>query len=170
MLTAAAACAAGLIAKEIGTALLPDRPRQAVDALEWWILTPGAFAATAAAVVVIVAVETTVPKGTATDTKELVGALSTGLTAFVTAAFIAWAGDEKDSTLGNEIREIFFAKYKREPDPGKPRERGVQYFPAGSAGERWVYSSEFGGVEGWGRDARRKRAQGIAHELTNAGA
>jgi hypothetical protein len=164
-LIAIGASLAGWLAKELGTALLPGRPRWAVDALEWWILTPGAIAAAAAAVVVIVTVELTVPEGTATTTKELVGALSTGLTAFVTAAFISWAGDEKDSKLGSEIRKIFFTKYKRAPKAGEPRQAGVHYFATESAGERWVYSDKFGGIEGWGGDARRKRADEIAKEL-----
>lgn len=162
---AGAALGAGLVAKAIGGALLPRKPRRAVDVLEWWALTPGAIAASAAAVVVILAVELTVPEGTAGSTKELVGALSTGLTTFITAAFMAWAGDEKDSTLGNEIRDIFFSKYTRPPDPGQPRSADIHYFQAESPGERWVHSFEYGGVEGWGREARRRRADGIAEEL-----
>ncbi len=143
------------------TLLLPDRPKTAVLFLEWWILTPAAMAAVASAVVVIVTVTLTIPEDAKVDasTKQLIGTLSTGLTAFVTAAFISWSGDDKNSRLADHIRSVFQAKYKRDAAPG------VHVFPAESVGERWVYSDEFRGVEGWGRDARLKRAAGIAAAL-----
>lgn len=142
----------GTVLDRVGRALLPRQPQVAVRFLEWWILTPAAIAAIASAVVVVVTVALTIPDtaGASQDTKEIVGTLSTGLTAFVTAAFISWAGDDKDSTLAGHIRDTFWQKYKR---AGGTAQSGTQAFPPGSAGERWVYSNEYRGVEGWG--ARR---------------
>ena len=154
----------GVVLDAAGRAALPQWPEVAVRFLEWWILTPAALAAFASAVVVVVTVALTIGEGVQVDpdVKELVGTLSTGLVAFVTAAFISWSGDDKDSKVADHIRDTFRQKYKR---AGNETQRGVHYFPAESAGERWVYSNEYRGIEGWGHAARVKRAQGIAAEL-----
>lgn len=157
-----AACLAGLIFDGIGKSLLPNRPVTALWFLEGWVLTPAAFAAIAGAVVVLVTVALTVPDTAATSTKETIGALSTGVTAFITASFISWAGNDKDSKVADHIQAAFQAKYGR---PGDPR-KGLHYFLPESAGEEWVYSDEYGAIAGWGRKARRRRAQAIAAELT----
>lgn len=141
---------AGTVLDRIGRALLPARPTLAVRLIEWWALTPAAIAALASAIVVVVTLALTVPEDVQIDpgTKQLIATLSTGLTAFIAASFISWASDERDSKLADHVREVFQAKYKRldygeaEPLPG------VHYFPAESAGERWVYSTEFKGIEG----------------------
>lgn len=160
------ACAVGLICDRIGTSLLPKRPRSAMVFLELWVLSPAALAAVAAAVVVLVTVALTVPDTTATATKDTLGALSTGLTAFITSAFISWAGDDKDSRVADHIRETFWSKYGR---AGTARGSGVHYFRAESPGELWVFADEYRGIEGWGRSARWRRAQGIAQELKSRG-
>jgi hypothetical protein len=133
--------------------------------LEWWLLTPAMVAASAGAVVVVVTVALTVPEGTDGDTKEVVGALGTAITSFLTASFISWASDEKDSRLGDHIRDVFQAHYKR-ASSGAP-EPGVHYFVADSPGHRWAWGLDYGGISGWGRSARMKRAQGIAAELAS---
>jgi len=163
VLIALALAAAGAVVDWIGRSLLPARPAAAVRFLEWWILTPAAVAAVASAVVVIVTVALTIPEEPKVDasTKQLIGTLSTGLTAFVTAAFISWAGDDKDSRLAEHIKSAFQAKYTRE-GTAKP---GAHPFAAESSGERWVFSDEYKGIDGWGRDARLKRAAGIAAAL-----
>lgn len=157
---------AGTALDRIGRALLPNRPNLAVRFLEWWALTPAAIAALASAIVVVVTLALTVPEDVQIDpgTKQLIATLSTGLTAFIAASFISWASDEKDSKLADHVREIFQEKYKRKSDVEPPLP-GIHYFPAESAGERWVYSDEFKGIEGWGRAARLKRAAGVADEL-----
>jgi hypothetical protein len=155
--------AVGWLLDWLGESLLPRWPVMAVKVLEWWLLVPAVIAAAAAAAVIVVTVVLTVPDKTATDTKEVVAALSTGITAFITAAFISWAGDDKDSTLGDHIRDVFQTKYK---EAGTSQDdSSVIYFPSESRGLRWAYSEEFGGIEGWGRKARRKRAAGIAEEI-----
>jgi hypothetical protein len=158
-------CFGGVGLDFVGRKLLPARPVLAARFMEWWILTPAMIAALASGAVAIVTVALAVPDSARTDTKTLIGALTTGITGFVTTAFIGWVGDEKDSRLGDHIRDAFREAYKRVPDAGKPRLRGVHYFRAGSPGERWAYSDEYRGIQGWGRPARRRRATGIAAEL-----
>jgi hypothetical protein len=159
------AALAGLAFDWLARRRLPDHPVSAVWLLEGWILTPATLAAVGSAIVVVVTVALTIPAGSKleTDAKELIGTLSTGLTAFVTAAFISWASDDKDSMLADHIREAFRSKYDR---AGGDQQAGIHYFPPESAGERWVFSDEYRGIEGWGRAARIRRAHGVAEELT----
>jgi hypothetical protein len=166
VIVATLAIALGSILDAAGDALLPARPLAALALLEWWLLTPAMAAASAGALVIVVTVALTVPEGTSADTKELVGALSAAITSFLTAGFISWASDEKDSRLGDHIKERFQARYNQVPAEGT-RKAGVYYFKPESVGLRWVYSDEYKGIEGWGREARRKRAKGIAAELSS---
>jgi hypothetical protein len=166
LLIAALACLVGLAFDWLAKAVLPSRPVIAVYLMEWWILTPAMIAAVAAAAVIVVTVLLTVPDSESTETKKLIGALATGVTSFLSAAFVSWFGDAKDSTLADHIRDAFRAKYKRR-ELGTPSKPGVKYFEPGSPGERWVYSVEFRGVEGWGQSDRVIRARGIATELTS---
>lgn len=153
--------ALGSAANWFGRKLLPNHPVGALRLLEGWILIPIALATAASAAVVIVTVELTLPNTTPTDTKELVGAVTTGIAAFLTAAFISWAGDDKDSTLADHVKASFQDRYTR---PNRPKP-GAHAFAPDSAGEKWVFAEHFRGVSGWGRPARHKRAKGIAHEL-----
>ncbi len=139
-----AACLVGVVLDGIGKSFLPKHPVAAVWFLEGWVLTPAALAAVAGASVVLITVALTLPEDTPTSTTKTVAALSTGLTAFVMAVFISWAGDEKNSKIANHIKGAFRAKYDR--PPGKP---GAHPFAPASLGERWVYSEEVGGIEGW---------------------
>lgn len=161
--------AVGVIADQIGRRLLPANPVASVWWLQWWILIPIALAVAGSAAVVVLTVELTLPEDVTpkptTETKELVGAISTGITAFITAAFIAWTEDDKDSSLADHVRGAFWDKYTR-PEKAKS---GQHAFAAGSPGELWVYSEAYGGAEGWGRAARRKRAAGVAEELRTKG-
>lgn len=156
-----AACTAGLALDAFGKQLLPDRPVIGLWFLEGWVLSPAALAAVGGALVVLITVALTVPDSAATSTKETIGALSTGVTAFITASFISWAGDDKDSKVADHIQAAFQSKYGRVGDS----RAGVHLFAPESAGEQWVYSDEYGAIEGWGRAARRRRAIGIAAEL-----
>jgi hypothetical protein len=155
------ACLVGVVLDWVGKRLLPEHPVAAVWFLEGWVLTPAALAAVAGAAVVLITVALTLPKDTPTSTTQTVAALSTGLTAFITAVFISWAGDEKNSKIADHIRRAFWAKYDR-PNGTKP---GAHHFKEGSPGEQWVYSDEVGGIQGWSHDARITRAKGIAAVL-----
>jgi hypothetical protein len=158
-----AAVLAGWAIDRGGERLLPSHPKAALYLLEGWLLIPLALAMAAGAAVVIVTVELTLPDTTPTATKELVGAVSTGLTTFLTAGFISWAGDADDSTLSEHVMGAFQRHYTR---PGKQAKR-AHVFKAESNGEYWVFAGAHGGAEGWGAAARRKRANGIAAELAS---
>lgn len=140
-----------------GRALLPNHPRAAVELLEWWLVAPMALAGAAGAAAIIVTVELTTPEGTAVATKELVAAVATAVTAFLSSSFVDWAGDDKDSKLSDRIQKEFEAKY-------------LGYFKPESSGELYVFSGSYQGADGWGRAARRIRAKGIAERLTADGA
>jgi hypothetical protein len=161
LLAVAAILALGAIVDAIGKSQLPKRPVRAVYLLQGWLLIPLGLAVLATAGTIVVAVELTLPEGTAAETEELVGALSTGIVTFLTAGFIAKAGDDKNSQLADHIKEAFESKYTR----GGTSKDGTHAFVSGSKGEQWVYSDEFEGIEGWGRKARLKRAEGVAAEL-----
>lgn len=156
-----AAVTVGVIVDVCGKRSLPACPVRALYLLECWLLIPLALAAAAVAAVIIVTVVLTVPDSTPTATKDLVGAVSTGIATFMTAGFVAWSADDKNSTLADHVRDAFYAHYTR---PGTPRPDAYVFRPE-SVGERLVFSDEYKGVEGWGRPARITRAKGIATEL-----
>jgi hypothetical protein len=159
----------GVIIDAAGRAALPDHPKAALHLLEGWVLIPIALAVLASAAVVVLTVELTLPDSgpskPTTETKELVSAVSTGITAFLTAGFIAWTEDDKDSSLADHVKASFQDKYTRSGTPKK----GAHVFRAESAGERWVFSENYAGADGWGGKARAMRATGIAHELETGG-
>ena len=150
----------GAAIDSFGNRCLPRYPVFARHLLEGWILIPLALAATAAAAIVVVTVELTVPDGTPTDTKELLGSASTGITAFLTAAFVSWASDDDASSLADHIKARFQGHYVR-----TQTQNDQHVFKEESTGERWVYSESYGGIDGWGRRARKVRAKGIKAEL-----
>ncbi len=167
VLGALAVVAIGVACDQVGKAVLPKHPVLAVYLFEGWLLIPLAVAVLASAALIIVAIKAALPEKnaagepTSTETEELVGAVSAGITAFLTAGFVSWAGDEKDSRLADHVKGRFEDKFTR-PGVAKP---GARVFAAGSDGEQWVYSGEFEGIEGWGWAARQKRAREIAAEL-----
>src|SRR5437879_2356616 len=103
ILVGLAGCLVGLAADGFGKRLLLRQPVLATHFMEWWIVTPAMVAAVASGVVAIVTVALTVSDTAPKDTKTLIGALTTGITGFVSASFISWAGDEKDSRLSDHI-------------------------------------------------------------------
>ena len=148
----------------LGDRILARWPKTGVRLLEAWILLPTLAAAIGSAVVIAVAVELTLPDGTPTETKELISALSTGITSFITAVSVSWASDDDDSRLADFIRDRFYAHFKRQPGTAANTSQ-VVYFTAGSPCERWVYAEETGGIAGWSRPSRLKRAAEIARCL-----
>lgn len=150
----------------LGGFQLPKNPVLGLRLMELWVVSPAMFAAASAAAIVIVAVHLSLPETATSVDKELITSLGAGITAFLSGGFVAWAADQKDSRVDDRIKESFQGKYMR-PIAGQSPRIGVAYFKADSAGERWVYSDEYGGVSGWGKSARRKRAAGIAAELAS---
>jgi hypothetical protein len=125
-----------------------DKPARAVTFMEWWIVVPMVLAGAASAITVIVAVALVVPDSAGDQVKETVGALATAITAFLSSGFVDWAADDSDSRVSDRIQEHFHDVYK---DKFKP----------GSAAQLYVFSGSYGGATGWGRKARRSRAEGI---------
>jgi hypothetical protein len=147
-----AALIIALLIDALGRGLLSKHPRAAVEPLEWWLVAPMSLAAAAAAAAIVVTVELTTPDGTAVATKEVIAAVATAITAFLSSSFVDWAGDDKDSKLSDRIQSQFEAKYQG-------------YFKPESAGELYVFSGSYKGADGWGRASRRIRAAGIAERL-----
>ncbi len=158
------AIALGYACDYIGSRRLPDSPRAAIPWLEGWILIPVSVGAVGAAAIVVIAVELAAPESATAATKELAKAGAAALTAFVTSAMVSRESDKSESPFARRIRRKFMTHYKRGPAPLQP---GVTLFARSSPGEMWVYSGAIGGVEGWGYNARRLRAEGIATELNS---
>lgn len=155
----------GIACNEIGRGVLPKWPVAANYALQGWLLIPLAVSVIASGAAIVIAVKLALPEDTPTETEKLVSAISTGLVSFLTAAFITWTGDEKDSRLADHVKGAFESKYTR---PGVAK-AGAHVFAPGSPGELWIYAGEYGGIEGWGRMARLARARGVAKELKSGG-
>lgn len=164
VLASVAVLVAGRLLEGIGRYLLPDYPLWGLRFMELWVITPAMFAAVSAGAIVVLAVQLSVPDTASTAEKELMSSLAAGITGFLTAGFVSWSGDQKDSPVADRIKNNFQEKYKR-GTAGQTGNKGIKYFKADSPGERFVYSEEFRGTSGWGRSARLKRARGIADEL-----
>lgn len=145
---------AALLAK-LGDCLVSRFPKLGVRLLELWILLPLLAGAVGSAAVTVLTVEFATPESAPADTKEVVAALVTGVTSFITGSFVSWASDENDSKLADLVRDRFRTRFRD------------GYFKRGSDGERWIYSDEFKGVTGWGRPDRLVRARGVAKSLAN---
>lgn len=158
----AASIVVGLLCDHFGSKLLPHRPYAAIRWLEGWLLVPIAVGALGAALIVILTVNLAAPESASSRDKELAKAATAAIASFVTSVMIARENDKTESPLARRIRRTFWRHYNRGPGTGNPR---VKLFAKSSVGENWVYSNEFGGIEGWGYAQRRTRAQGIETEL-----
>jgi hypothetical protein len=162
----------GALLERLGARSLPGDPVRAARLMEFWVISPAAVSALAAMIVIAVSVRLTAPKDAPPVTTELLAATAGALTAFLSSAFIDWAGDKDDSRTADRIRDRFYDHYKRADDAhpvGFSPDKKLYYFEAESEGELWVYSDEHGGITGWGHGARRKRAAAIAALIASAG-
>jgi hypothetical protein len=152
--------ALGIAAERVGDRFLPSRPVAAVLVMEWWILVPMAVAAAASTVLILVAIKLAVPD-TVTDpvVTQTSAALASGLSAFLTAAFVSAVGDRDKSGVGDRIKTRLRAHYARQPEPGKAR---VVKIDAGGVIEQLLHSDFYAGLSGWDRETRIRRAEGIA--------
>ncbi len=146
-------CAAALAALLLGIALdslgrhAPVRRlRLAIPLLECWVLIPMTFAAVAAAGSIVVTVELSAPETAAAPSKELYGALAAAITAFLASGFVDTVSE--DTRTSDRVRSHFQARYKDQ-------------FKQDSKAQQAVFAESVQGVEGWGRTARRKRADVI---------
>jgi hypothetical protein len=150
----------GMVAEWCGDRLLPSRPVAAVLVMEWWVLVPMAVAAAASTGVILLGVKLAVPDSVKdTVVKQTATALVSGLTAFLTAAFVSAVGDRDKSAVGERIKKRMRAHYERPPGEGKKR---VSKMKQGGAAEQYLYSDFYAGLSGWDRETRISRARGIA--------
>ena len=128
--------------------------------MEWWVLVPMAIAAAASTGLILLGVKLAVPDSVKnTVVKQTSTALVSGLTAFLTAAFISAVGDKDKSAVGERIKKRVLAHYAREPAPGEKR---VYKMKPGGAAEQYLYSDLYEGLSGWDREMRISRARGVA--------
>jgi hypothetical protein len=149
-----------MAAEWVGDRFLPARPVAAVLIMEWWVLVPMAIAAAASTGLILLGIKLAVPDSVKdTVVKQTSTALVSGLTAFLTAAFISAVGDRDKSGVGERIKRRMRAHYTRESTEGKRR---VSHIEAASPIEQLLYSDFYSGLAGWDRETRISRARGIA--------
>lgn len=142
----------GLTLDGLGRSRVPlENPVWKIRLMEWWILVPVVLAGAAGAAAIVSTVELVVPETVPDATKEVVGAVGTAITAFLSAGFIDWAADGDHSKLSERIRDHFHQVYK-------------PVLKLDSVADRFVYSASYQGADGWGRAARRLRAKGVAKQ------
>lgn len=149
----------GMAVEWIGDRLLPSKPVAAVLVMEWWVLVPMAIASAASTGLILLGIKLAVPDSVKdTVVKQTSTALVSGLTAFLTAAFISAVGDRDKSAIGERIKTRMRAHYERDPQ-GKKR---VSKIKPGGAAEQYLHSDLYEGLSGWDRETRISRARGVA--------
>jgi len=149
--------------------LLVRYPVMAVWMMEFWVLCPGAVAAIATALLIVLNVHLKPEhaSGLTGEQKELLSAVLTALTALITASFIKAADDADSNWIAPHVRDAFYKKIKP-IETGKPRARCTRYFrPDDSEMERWVYRATYGGATSWNFSDRHLRARGISSAIKN---
>jgi hypothetical protein len=150
----------GMAVEWVGDRMLPSKPVAAVLVMEWWVLVPMAIATAASTGLILLGIKLAVPDSVKdTVVKQTSTALVSGLTAFLTAAFISAVGDRDKSAVGERIRKRMQAHYERTPGSGGNR---ISKMNPGGAAEQFLYSDFYDGLSGWGRETRISRARGIA--------
>lgn len=156
----------GSSAFEIGRHSLPRDPVNALRLMEVYRVARVAVGALSGAAVIVTTVELAGDTLKGAD-KQMLAAVATAVTSFVTALVGDWVGDASDAAFSDRVKESFQAAYRRRPADGSTDPK-VHYFAPGSLGEQLVYSASAPGlINGWGRDDRRKRANAIAAELSS---
>jgi hypothetical protein len=163
LLIAVALLSAGALLEQAGRAALArDWVKQGFLLMESWILVPSGIAAVAAAIVIILGVALVAPESASSDVKALIGAVSTGVTAFLTTIWIDPSGKDADSDVSSRIQSAALAQYGDRDTPGS---RLGQVLNEGTFADPNAAPGGVGTVDGWGYAARRLRAKAIAQEL-----
>jgi hypothetical protein len=129
--------------------------------LELWIFAPLTLAVIGSGVIVVIAIDLVPFENASAPTRGLATAVAGGLSGFISASLVTWTADRDGSRVSSRIRDAFFARYIR-PRDGFAHPARATTVIADSDFEKWIYSTEFGGVTGWGVSARWKRASQIA--------
>lgn len=144
----------GWLFRRYGKSRIRTNPIGSIVFLEAWALTVLALGAAGAAVAIVLAVflSDLTPDGTPSATKELLSAAVAAVTAFSAAVLIKGL-DDFGEELGKTIAGAFVSALQQ----------CVPATPEGAATEEYraLYSSQFGGEEGWDRKARRVRAAAL---------
>jgi hypothetical protein len=159
---------AGFALEKLGRRKLTSsspQPETGVRLMQWWVLVPSGIAAVASAIVIIVAVFLAAPKDASNANKELLSALTAGITAFLTTMWIDPSGDV-DSTVGVRIQSACFDAYSARV--GTPNTRLAQVLNEAAFADPATDSGKnVGSLADWSHKARLLRAKVIAQELTN---
>jgi hypothetical protein len=136
--------------------LAHDKPVAATKWVYGWSLVPLSFAIGAAGAVIVIAVSLNPDSGSNTR-KEIVSAAVAAVGAFLVAAFVESAGDADENWIGGRFKKRLQERYKDSfrRDANEPA----------SEAELAVKEDAVLGFQGWGRDARKKRAQILADWL-----
>lgn len=147
------------------TSSSPD-PETGVRLMGWWVLVPSGIAAVASALVIIVAVLLAAPDDASNASKELLSALTAGVTAFLTTMWID-PSEEVDSTVGGRIQSACFNAFSARVETPNTRLAQVLndvVFPDPATTES---GKNVGTVDDWSHKGRLLRAKVIAQELTS---
>ena len=137
---------------------LPARPIAAVNAIDGLVLALVIAGALGVYLGVTIAVAFTlpeVPKPT-TEMSEVTKAISAAIAAAVTAAVVKVAQDDPDGWVAKQAKSTVVAKYK-EAAKANPDLKAA------------LYNDGDEGITGWGRSARKARAEKIAAALMPSG-
>lgn len=163
----------GFILGQWAKVALPKHPVRAVHLMQGQVLAIAAVTATVAAIAIIIGVIVVAPeppkdaadavKQASEELKAVITAVSAALAAFITA--LAVKADDIDTTIGSRVKAMFYEAYPRQ-GPG-PEPAGTIPLPAGSAGERAVYSNY--ALADWSRTSRTARAKKLQDYLDTKG-
>ena len=132
-----------------------------------WSVCPGIAAAMAIALIIYLNANFDADSIGATGLdKEMLKTTVAAFTALLTASFIKLLDDADEVVVGERVKNAFYAKFKDTQDSPP---RGV--YPvvvSQSKVEAWVFRDQVGDIEGWGWQARWKRAKEIAVAMNDA--
>jgi hypothetical protein len=141
------------------TRLAKDDPVSAAKWINGWFLVPFALALIAAGLVIIVAVALDPGSMPPPQRKEVFSAAAAAIGAFLVAAFVKGAEEADDEWVGDRFKKRFQARYG-----------GTFPTPQGGTApdaQLAVKSDADLGFSGWGRSARKRRAEIVARALSS---
>lgn len=147
----------GMGSSWLGERRLATAPERAVRWMEWWVLVPGAAAALAQCLVIILGMRLELDDGASVQVRQLWAATIGAVSTFLLVTFVRGAEEADETWVGKRVQRAFF----------RAAERSWR-FPKGSTGEMAIYSQGWQGLHGWGRQARRRRAREVANALSQA--